>query len=78
MDKLDGNSMNIVNDNIEKLKDIFPEVFIVEFGKLIKKIAKSKEEIKSETIRVVCKYLVDKSNAFATLKQFDIDTVVSV
>ena len=27
MNKLDGNSMNIVNENIEKLKEIFPEVF---------------------------------------------------
>jgi adenine-specific DNA-methyltransferase len=27
MDKLDVKSMNIVNNNIEKLKDIFPEVF---------------------------------------------------
>ncbi len=27
MNKLDGKSMNIVNDNIEKLKEIFPEVF---------------------------------------------------
>lgn len=27
MDRLDGKSMNIINDNIEKLKQIFPEVF---------------------------------------------------
>jgi adenine-specific DNA-methyltransferase len=27
MKKLDGKSMNIINDNIEKLKEIFPEVF---------------------------------------------------
>lgn len=33
MNKLDGNSMNIVNENIEKLKEIFPEVFSE--GKLI-------------------------------------------
>ncbi len=27
MEKLNGESMNIVNENIEKLKEIFPEVF---------------------------------------------------
>jgi adenine-specific DNA-methyltransferase len=27
MKKVDGKSMNIVNDNIEKLKELFPEVF---------------------------------------------------
>jgi len=37
MNKLDGNSMNIVNENIEKLKEIFPEVFSenkIDFEKL--------------------------------------------
>lgn len=37
MNKLDGESMNIVNENIEKLKEIFPEVFSedkINFGKL--------------------------------------------
>ncbi len=37
MNKLDGKSMNIVNDNIEKLKEIFPEVFSedkIDFKKL--------------------------------------------
>lgn len=37
MKKLDGKSMNIVNENIEKLKEIFPEVFSedkIDFEKL--------------------------------------------
>ncbi len=37
MKKIDGNSMDIVNENIEKLKEIFPEVFCegkVDFTKL--------------------------------------------
>jgi adenine-specific DNA-methyltransferase len=37
MEKLDGQSMNIVNENIEKLKEIFPEVFSedkIDFEKL--------------------------------------------
>jgi adenine-specific DNA-methyltransferase len=37
MDKLDGKSMNIVNDNIEKLKKIFPEILSenkIDFKKL--------------------------------------------
>jgi adenine-specific DNA-methyltransferase len=37
MNKLDGQSMNIVNENIEKLKEIFPEVFSedkIDFEKL--------------------------------------------
>jgi adenine-specific DNA-methyltransferase len=37
MNKLDGNSMNIVNENIEKLKEIFPEIFSegkIDFEKL--------------------------------------------
>lgn len=28
MDKLDGTSMNLVQENIKKLKEIFPEIFI--------------------------------------------------
>ncbi len=37
MTQLDGKSMNIINDNIEKLKEIFPEVFSegkIDFDKL--------------------------------------------
>ena len=30
MEKLEGTSMNLTQDNIEKLKEIFPEVFIEE------------------------------------------------
>jgi adenine-specific DNA-methyltransferase len=43
MDKLDGKSMNIVNDNIEKLKEIFPEVFSedkIDFKKLEEELGK--------------------------------------
>ena len=28
MEKLDGTSMNLVQENIKKLKEIFPEIFI--------------------------------------------------
>ena len=30
MEKLDGTSMNLVQENIKKLKEIFPEIFIEE------------------------------------------------
>ena len=39
MTQLDGKSMNIIGQNIEKLKEIFPEVFSegkIDFSKLIK------------------------------------------
>ena len=28
MEKLDGTSMNLVQENVKKLKEIFPEIFI--------------------------------------------------
>ncbi len=37
MEKMDGYSLNIVKENVEKLKEIFPEVFCedkVDFEKL--------------------------------------------
>ncbi len=46
MDKLDGKSMNIVNDNIEKLKEIFPEVFSegkIDFKKLEEELGNFKD-----------------------------------
>jgi len=46
MDKLDGQSMNIVNENIEKLKEIFPEVFSedkIDFEKLQEELGNFRE-----------------------------------
>jgi adenine-specific DNA-methyltransferase len=36
VEKLDGKSMDIVAENIEKLKEIFPDVFTVDRGESIK------------------------------------------
>ena len=41
MKKMNGESMNIVNENIEKLKEIFPEIFSE--GKLV--VEKLEEEL---------------------------------
>ena len=47
MQKLDGKSMNIIEQNIEKLKEIFPEVFSegkIDFSKLEEELGNFKEK----------------------------------
>ncbi|MEA3512297.1 MAG: hypothetical protein U9R37_01710 [Campylobacterota bacterium] len=72
MQKITGKSMNIVNENILKLKEIFPEVF-----------SEDKEDYGLEDMIVVIKdgsfeNSVVKTNALQILKQNDINEVVSV
>ena len=47
MTQLDGKSMNIIEQNIEKLKEIFPEVFSegkIDFSKLEEELGFFKEK----------------------------------
>lgn len=47
MTQLDGKSMDIINQNIEKLKEIFPEVFSegkIDFLKLEEELGNFKEK----------------------------------
>jgi adenine-specific DNA-methyltransferase len=47
MTQLDGKSMNIIEQNIEKLKEIFPEVFNegkIDFSKLEEELGQFKED----------------------------------
>src|SRR5574344_2425472 len=47
MQNLDGKSMNIIEQNIEKLKEIFPEVFSegkIDFSKLEEELGQFKED----------------------------------
>ena len=93
MTKLDGKSLDTVSENVEKSKELFPEVFSkgkINFTKLQEELAEFikesvvyDEEKKKRHARVVFKdkSFADtnvKTNAIQVLKQFDIDDVVSV
>ena len=48
MQNLDGRSMNIIEQNIEKLKEIFPEVFSegkIDFSKLEEELGTFKDDV---------------------------------
>ena len=55
MEKLQGTSMDIVQDNIEKLKEIFPEIFTegkIDF-EVLKQLLREKIETDNERYSII-------------------------
>ena len=81
MEKLDGKSMDIVSENIAKLKELFPDVFSE--GKVDFEALEATQHKSDNLMRVVFrdngfKNAEVKTNAIQILKQSGIDDVKSL